>query len=37
MGMCALEYIFQAKVDEILGDIEGVKTHIDDILFLSEY
>ena len=24
-GMCALGYIFQAKVDELLGDIEGIK------------
>ena len=26
--------IFQAKVDKILGDIEGVKTYIDDIFVL---
>ena len=36
MGMCALGYIFQAKVDYILGDIEGVKMYIDDILVLSK-
>ena len=34
MGMCTLVYIFQAKVDKILGDIKGVKTYIDDILVL---
>ena len=34
MGMCASGNIFQAKVDKILGDIEGVKTYIDDILVL---
>ena len=34
MGMCTLVYIFQAKVDKLLGDIEGVKTYIDDILVL---
>ena len=36
MGMCASGDIFQAKVDMILGDIEVVKTHIGDILFLSK-
>ena len=34
MGMCTLGDIFQAKVDKLLGDIEGVKTYIDDILVL---
>ena len=34
IGMCALVDIFQVKVDELLGDIEGVKTYIDDILVL---
>ena len=34
MDMCASGDIFQAKVDELIGDIEGVKTHIDDILVL---
>ena len=34
MGMCAYGDIFQAKVDEILGDIEGIKTYIYDILVL---
>ena len=37
MGICALGYIFQAKVDELLGDIEGIKIHIDDILLLRKY
>ena len=35
MGMCAEEDIFQAKVDELLGDIEGVKMYINDILVSS--
>ena len=34
MGMCASGDIFQAKVDELIGDIEGIKTYIDDILIL---
>ena len=34
MGLCASEDIFQAKLDELLGDIEGVKTYIDYILVL---
>ena len=36
MGMCALGDILKAKVDELLGDIEGVKTYIDDILILNK-
>ena len=36
IGMCASGGIFQAKVDEILGDIKGVKTCINDILVLSK-
>ena len=36
MGMCDLGDIFQAKVDDLLGDIEGVKTYINDILVLSK-
>ena len=36
MGMCASGDIFQAKLDELLGDIEGVKKYIDDILVLSK-
>ena len=35
-GMCALVDILQAKVDELLGDIEVVKMYIDDILVLSK-
>ena len=35
VGMCASEYIFQAKVEELLGDIEGIKTNINDIRILS--
>ena len=35
MGMCASRYIFQAKVDKLLSDTEGVKTCIDDILVLG--
>ena len=37
MGICASEDIFQAKVDNLVGDIEGVKTYIDDIIVLSKY
>ena len=36
MGMCASGDIFQAKVDELLGDFEGIKTYIDDILVLGK-
>ena len=36
MGMCALGDIFQAKVDKLIGDVEGVKTYINDILVLSK-
>ena len=37
MVMYDLGDIFQAKVDELLSDIKGVKTYIDDILVLSKY
>ena len=37
MGICAWVDVLQVKVDELLGDIEGVKTYIDYILFLSKY
>ena len=37
MGMCASVDIFQAKVDELLGDIDGLKTYIDYILVLGNY
>ena len=36
MGMCAWGDISQAKVDELIGDIKGVKTYIDDITFLRK-
>ena len=36
IGMCTLGYILQAKVDKLIGDIEGVKTYIDDILILIQ-
>ena len=36
MGICALGDIFQNKVDEPLGDIEGVKMYIDHIVVLSK-
>ena len=34
MGMCASGYIFQAKVDKLLSDIEVFKTYINYILVL---
>ena len=36
MVMCASGYIFQAKVDNMISDIEGAKIFIDDILVLSK-
>ena len=36
MGMCASGDIFQAKVDELLGDIEGLNTYINDIIVLGK-
>ena len=36
MGMWASGDTFQAKVDEIIGDIEGVKTYINDTLVLGK-
>ena len=36
MGMCTSGDIFQAKVDELLGDIEGAKTYTDYILILNK-
>ena len=36
MGMFSSGDIFQSKVDEILSDIEGIKTYINDILVLSK-
>ena len=34
MGMCVSGDIYQAKVDKMIGDIEGVKNYIHDILVL---
>ena len=36
MGMCDLGDIFQAKVYDLIGDFKGIKTYIDDLLFLSK-
>ena len=36
MRLCNSGDIFQAKVDELLGDIEGFKTYIDDIFVLGK-
>ena len=36
MSMCASWDVFQSKVDELLGDIKGVKTYTDDILVLGK-
>ena len=36
MDMCTLGDIFQAKVEKLLSEIEGIKTYIDDILVLSK-
>ena len=36
MGMCASEDILHSKVDEILGDIEGIKKYIDGIIVLRK-
>ena len=36
MGMCALVYIFQAQLYELLCDIESVKTYVGDIILLSK-
>ena len=34
IGMCDLGNIFQEKLDKLLGDIEDVKTYINNILVL---
>ena len=34
MGMCTAGDIFQAKVDEIIGDIKVIKTYIDHMLVI---
>ena len=36
MGLCASVDIFQVRVDNLLGDIEGKKTYINDIIFFGE-
>ena len=36
MGLCISGDIFQAKVNELLGDIEGLKAYIDDILLTTK-
>ena len=36
MGVCASGNIFQAKVDELLDDIEGFKTYINYLLVLGK-
>ena len=36
MGLCTLVDIFQVRVDNLLGDIEGKKTFINDIIFFGE-
>ena len=36
MGMCNSGDIFQSKVEDLLGDIEGIKTYIGDIIVLSK-
>ena len=36
MGLCVSGDIFQTKVNELLGDIEGFKEYIDDILVLHK-
>ena len=35
-GVCALGEIFQANVDELLGNIKGLKNYIDDVIVLSK-
>ena len=34
--MCASVNIFQANVDKLLGDIQVVKTYIDDVFVLGK-
>jgi Reverse transcriptase (RNA-dependent DNA polymerase). len=36
MGMCCSGDVFQGKVDQLLCDIKGVKTYINDILVISK-
>ena len=37
MGMYVSGHTFQAKIDQLLVDIKGIKTYIDDILVLIKY
>ena len=37
MGMVISGDIFQDKVNKLLGDIEGVKAYIDEILLLKKH
>ena len=34
IGMCAYGYIFQSKVDELLGDIQGFRAYINNVMVL---
>ena len=36
MVMCDTRDIFQGKLDKLLGDIQGIKTYIDDIFVLRK-
>ena len=36
MGMCASRDIFQAIIDKLIGDIEGIRAYINDILVLEK-
>ena len=36
MGVACSPDIFQAKINELLGDIEGTKAYIDDILVVKK-
>ena len=37
MGMCVSGDIFQAKLDNLLGDTEVIKSYINDILIFRKY
>ena len=36
MGVCGSPDIFQAKINELLGDIEGIRAYIDDVLAICK-
>ena len=36
MGIYSSGDIFQTKVDKLLGDFDGIKTYIDDIIVLGK-